>query len=118
MKDKKQIKDKYLTFTKRLIILILYLSIIWVSWSYVLATIALFKYGDTNALTDVSTEVIRVLMASILGYLLKAYFETREQERQRIIEKRLDYKMQMYNNEEEQEPCQNQTDIDIDSDKF
>jgi len=88
--DTKKKKDTYLTFTKRLIILVLNLSIIWATWSYVLATIALIKYGDSNAVTDVSTEVIRCLIAAILGYLCKAYFETKQEERTRLAEKKLD----------------------------
>lgn len=83
-------KDTYLTFTKRLIILILWLSVIWVTWSYILATIALIKYNDSNAITDVSTEVIRCLIATILGYLCKAYFETKQEEKIRLAEKKLD----------------------------
>lgn len=90
-------KDIYLTFTKRLIILVLWLSVIWVTWSYVLATIALVKYGDANAVTDVSTEVVRVLIAAILGYLCKAYFETKQEELIRLKEKKLDSEIEQAN---------------------
>jgi len=90
MKQINNKKDTYMTFTKRLITLVLWLSVIWVTWSYVLATISLIKYGDSNTVTDVSTEVIRCLIAAILGYLCKAYFETKQKEKIRLAEKKLD----------------------------
>lgn len=97
----KKLNTKKATFTKRLVVFILYISIVWVTWSYILATIALIKNGDPNPLTDVSIEVIRTLLLTILGYLCKSFFETKEEEKTRINEKKLDYMNSINNNIDE-----------------
>ena len=82
--------DTFLTFTKKLIILVLGISIVWVTWSYILATISLIRDHNSNTISEVSTEVVRVLIAAILGYLCKAYFETKQEEIIRLKEKKMD----------------------------
>lgn len=94
-------KFNFLTFTKRLILIILLFSIVWVSWSYILATIAVIKYGDTNTVESISTEVVRALLTIVLGYLCKAYFETKQEEHIRIMEKKFDFKSDILKQREE-----------------
>lgn len=86
---KKKKKDLFLTFTKKMVILVLFISIIWVTWSYILATISIIKYGNSDIVESVSIEVVRVLVATILGYFCKAYFETKQEERNKLLKQKL-----------------------------
>jgi hypothetical protein len=89
-KHKTKLNQNPLTFTKRLVILILWLSIVWVTWSYILATIAVIKYGESSVVESLSERIVEALIATILGYLCKAYFETKNEEKNRIQEKQID----------------------------
>ena len=80
-------KAKYLTFTKKMVIIILGVSILWVTLSYILAFM-----GKDYIAESLSSTVIQVDIATILGYLCKAYFETKEEEIRRLAEKKLDIK--------------------------
>lgn len=90
MKKNYNENDKYISFTKVLVVFILLISVVWVTWSYIIATISMIKYGDTNTIESVSSEVVRALIATIIGYLCKAYFETKQAERLRLEEKKFD----------------------------
>lgn len=62
---------------------ILYIALFDLQLSYLLAFLGREQIAETLSITVV-TEVIAV----ILGYFLKAYFETREEEKVRLIEQR------------------------------
>ena len=64
------------TFTKKWVSRLLWFGCIWISLSYVLAFL-----GREQIAESLSTTVATVIIATILGYLCKAFFETREEER-------------------------------------
>ena len=92
----KKKKDAYLTFTKRMVIIILGVSILWISLSYILAFM-----GKDYIAESLSSTIVQVDIATILGYLCKAYFETKEAERLRLQEKKFDAKKEEIEKQEE-----------------
>lgn len=64
------------TFTKKWVDRLLWFGCIWISLSYVLAFL-----GREQIAESLSETVATVIIATILGYLCKAFFETREEER-------------------------------------
>ncbi len=76
------IRKEY-TFTKKWVTRLLWFGVIWISLSYVLA------FMDKPLIAEeLSRQVADVVIATILGYLCKAYFETHSQ-------KNLEYKKQI-----------------------
>lgn len=71
MKNKKET-----SFTKKWVSRLLWFGCLWVTLSYVLAFIGALQIAET-----LSSTVASVIIATILGYLCKAFFETREQEK-------------------------------------
>lgn len=71
----KPYKEKMMTYTKMLVTALTVLAAIWISWSYVLATIALLYYGNVDPLATVSEEVCRTIIATVIGYCVKALCE-------------------------------------------
>lgn len=68
------------TFTKKWVTRLLWFGVIWISLSYVLAFM-----GKPLIAEELSRQVADVVIATILGYLCKSYFETHS-------EKNLEYK--------------------------
>lgn len=64
------------TFTKRWVSRLLWFGCIWITLSYVLALV-----GAVQIAESLSSTVATVIISTILGYLCKAFFETREEER-------------------------------------
>ena len=64
------------TFTKKWVDRLLWFGCIWISLSYVLAFLGMEQIAES-----LSETVATVIIATILGYLCKSYFETREEER-------------------------------------
>lgn len=87
--------NKYLTFTKKLVIIILGVSIIWVTLSYILAFM-----GKDYIAESLSSTVVQVDIATILGYLCKAYFETKQEEKNKLLDKELNLR---YSSDDEEE---------------
>ncbi|WMI80341.1 hypothetical protein [Anaerotignum sp. MB30-C6] len=77
------LKRRKKTFSKKAVQGILYIALFDLQLSYLLAFLGREQIAETLSITVV-TEVIAV----ILGYFLKAYFETREEEKVRLIEQR------------------------------
>ena len=50
--------------------------IVWITWSYILATL-----GYEEIAENLSVQVVVIGVASILGYFLKSFFETKEEEK-------------------------------------
>lgn len=63
------------TYTKKWVSRLLWFSCIWISLSYVLAFL-----GKEQIAESLSETVATVIIATILGYFLKSFFETREEE--------------------------------------
>lgn len=70
---------KKFSFTKIIVISYSILFAIWVTLSYILAFL-----GHGEIAEDLSSQVVIVGVASILGYMLKAFFETREIEKNKL----------------------------------
>lgn len=68
------------TFTKRWVSRLLWLGCIWISLSYVLAFL-----GSVQIAESLSSTVASVIIATILGYLCKSFFETREEEKLKYL---------------------------------
>ena len=68
------------TFTKRWVSRLLWLGCIWITLSYVLAFL-----GAVQIAESLSSTVASVIIATILGYLCKSFFETREEERLKYL---------------------------------
>ena len=71
--------DKKLTFTKIIVICYSVLFAIWVTMSYILAFM-----GQIEIAQDLSSQVVIVGIATVLGYMLKAFFETKEMEKNKL----------------------------------
>lgn len=72
---KKTKDDKLWTYTKWLITIIVFFAILWISWSYVLASYAAL-HGVYTVVESLSKTVCTVVISGVLGYLLKSFFET------------------------------------------
>lgn len=86
-KDKNKeenLKKKKLTTTKKVLYLVLIMSAIDLQLTYILAFIGREEIAESLAITIV-TEVIAVF----LGYCCKSFFETREEEKNKLIEKHI-----------------------------
>lgn len=82
----KSLNDKYIkTFTKIWVNRLLWFGCIWITWSYILATL-----GKTDIAEALSQTVAQVIIATTLGYLLKAFFETYSQKKNELIKNGLD----------------------------
>ena len=68
------------TFTKRWVSRLLWLGCVWITLSYVLAFL-----GAVQIAESLSSTVASVIIATILGYLCKSFFETREEERLKYL---------------------------------
>ena len=71
-------KNKF-TFTKIIVIIYSIFFVIWVSLSYVLAFLDRFEIAQ-----ELSSQVVIVGISAILGYMCKAFFETREEEKNKL----------------------------------
>lgn len=67
------------TFTKKWVTRLLWFGCIWISLSYVLAFL-----GAVQIAESLSSTVATVIIATILGYLCKSFFETREEENMKL----------------------------------
>jgi hypothetical protein len=72
------------TFTKKWVSRLLWFGCIWISWSYVLAS-----FDRVSIAEALSETVAKVIIATILGYLLKAFFETYSEKKNELREKEL-----------------------------
>ena len=69
-------KKKVQQYTKILVSGLSIAAVIWITYSYVLATIALFTYQNANPLSDLSQQVCITILGVVISYCLKAFFET------------------------------------------
>lgn len=64
------------TFTKKAVKVILFLALVDLQLSYILAFLGREQIAET-----LSGDICNVIIGTILGYLAKSFFETREEER-------------------------------------
>ena len=75
---------KKFTFTKIMMIVYSIAIIVWITWSYVLASL-----GFDMIAQELSIQVVIIGVAAILGYLLKSFFETKEEEKIKLEKEKL-----------------------------
>ena len=76
--------DERRTYTKKAVKALLIVGVLNVEIPYLLA------YLGREPCTELAIAWITEIVAVILGYLCKAYFETKEQEKNKLQEKRLE----------------------------
>lgn len=80
--DKKKVRQ----YTKKLITALTIFACIWISWSYILASIALCLYGNPEPLSTLSEKVCEVIIGTVIAYCLKAFFESFAEKGMEIID--------------------------------
>lgn len=77
----KRKKRRFRTFTKRAVMVILFVALLDLQLSYLLAFL-----GREQIAENLSSDITKVIIGTILGYLAKAFFETKEAEKVRLEE--------------------------------
>ena len=77
-------KNKKITYTKIMVTIYSIAIIVWITWSYILATL-----GYEEIVENLSVQVVIIGVASILGYFLKSFFETKEEEKIKFEKEKL-----------------------------
>lgn len=70
---------KKFTFSKILMIFFSLMVSIWITWSFVLASI-----GRDVIAEDLASQVVVIGLGAILGYFGKSFLETREEEKNKL----------------------------------
>lgn len=81
MEKEKRKKRRFRTFTKRAVKAILFIALLDLQLSYLLAFL-----GREQIAENLSSDITKVIIGTILGYLAKSFFETREEEKVRLQE--------------------------------
>lgn len=68
--------ETFKQYTKRFVTSITVFAAIWISWSYVLATLQFLKTGITDMLESLSSNVCTVILGTSIGYMIKSFVET------------------------------------------
>lgn len=63
------------TFTKKIVVFLLFMATLWITWSYVLATIAMKLYGYTDPITTLSIQVCGTILGTVIAYAVKSGVE-------------------------------------------
>lgn len=77
----KRKKHRFRTFTKRAVMVILFVALLDLQLSYLLAFL-----GREQIAENLSSDITKVIIGTILGYLAKSFFETKEEEKVRLEE--------------------------------
>ncbi|MCI8868186.1 MAG: hypothetical protein HFE61_08650 [Anaerotignum sp.] len=77
----KRKKHRFRTFTKRAVMVILFVALLDLQLSYLLAFL-----GREQIAENLSSDITKVIIGTILGYLAKSFFETKEAEKVRLEE--------------------------------
>lgn len=85
--EKRKGKRRKLTFSKKAVAVILAVAMVDLQLSYLLAFLGREQIAETLSITVV-TEIVAVM----LGYFMKSYKETREEEKIKVKEKRMEEK--------------------------
>ena len=92
--EKKKLRQTTKTFMWTLVVA----SLVWISWSYVLATISLILLQNPEPLSELSKEVCTVVLGSIIGYMCKSFVETFAQKTSELVEKHWEHNVDNYIN--------------------
>lgn len=90
-------RKKLYQYSKRITNIITAFSLIWITWSYVLCTIIIIRYGNSQStLESLSTAVCQTILAVLCVYFAKALIETALEEKNRkdITMKKIDIEAQ------------------------
>ena len=79
------ISAKKIQFSKKWLTIIMICSIVWISFSYILAFM-----DKAEIAQELSDGIVKVVIAALLGYFLKSFFETREEEKNKLIYKEME----------------------------
>ena len=71
---------KKLTFSQKLILLLLATSIIWVTWSYILATIG------REPVESLAIAIVSTLILGLLAYFIKSFCEKNSRNKYKVDE--------------------------------
>ena len=82
-------KKKVRQFTKTIIITYTVTSIVWITWSYMLATYAMIILSNIEPMSSLSEKVCDVIIGYIIVYCLKAFFETFAEKGMELIERHI-----------------------------
>ena len=77
----KRKKRRFRTFTKRAVMVILFVALLDLQLSYLLAFL-----GREQIAENLSSDITKGIIGTILGYLAKSFFETKEAEKVRLEE--------------------------------
>ena len=77
-------------FTKLMVATYSIFVIVWVTWSYILASL-----GKEQIAEELSGNVVTVAIPLILGYFFKAYFETHSEEYNKLVRERWEHELKM-----------------------
>ncbi len=91
-------EEKFIQYTKRFVTYVTICGVLWITWSYVLATIQFFSTGITDTLESLSTNVCTVILGAALGYMVKSFAETYCERKSNLAEQKYDDMMNMLNN--------------------
>ena len=75
-------------YTKRFVTFITIFAVIWISWSYALATLQFFFTGSTELLEGLSSQVCAVILGTSTGYMIKSFIETYSEKKHELEEAR------------------------------
>ena len=81
-----ELMKKVRQFTKVIITTFTIASILWITWSYFLATYAMIVLANVEPMSSLSEKVCDVISKYILVYCLKAFFETFAEKGMKLIE--------------------------------
>lgn len=84
-KQKKSDEVKKIQFSKIWLTIIISCSIIWISCSYILAFL-----GKVDIAQELSNGIVTVVVSVFIGYFLKSFFETREEEKVKLQYKEME----------------------------
>ena len=89
---------KFYQYTKRFVSWVTFFAIIWITWSYVLATLQFLSTGMTDMLESLSSNVCTVIMGTALGYMAKSFVETYFERKSNLAEQKYNDMMNVINN--------------------
>ncbi len=89
--------SKFVQYTKRFVTGVTICGIVWITWSYVLATIQFFGTGMTDTLESLSTNVCTVILGTALGYMAKSFVETYFERKNELASKKYNDIIKMVN---------------------
>lgn len=89
---------KFVQYTKRFVNAITICAVVWITWSYVLATIQFVNTGMTDTLESLSTNVCSVILGTALGYMVKSFVETYFERKSNLAEQKYDDMMNLMTN--------------------